>query len=121
MARVSNLRGPGPGRPKGCRNHVTLELKEMIEKALMKAGGVRYLEEQAKANPSAFLTLVAKLLPRDVNLQGKIGSVGKVARQTFEAATGLYLEERKLFKARRLTLPSSNAASPSRHSSGTLP
>ena len=34
-----------------------------------------------------------------MNLQGKIGSVGKVARQTFEAATGLYLEERKLFKA----------------------
>lgn len=32
-------------------------------------------------------------------IEGKIGSVGKVARQTFEAATDLYLEERKLFKA----------------------
>ena len=40
----------------------------MIEKALMKAGGVRYLEEQAKANPGAFLTLVGKLVPRDLNL-----------------------------------------------------
>jgi hypothetical protein len=50
-----------------------LELKEMIEKALMKVGGVRYLEEQAKANPSAFLTLVSKLLPKDVNISGNVG------------------------------------------------
>jgi len=31
--------------------------------------------------------------------EGKLGSVGKVARQTFEAATDVYLQERKLFKA----------------------
>jgi len=31
--------------------------------------------------------------------EGKLGSVGKVARQTLEAATDVYLEERKLFKA----------------------
>src|SRR5262245_35968512 len=31
--------------------------------------------------------------------EGKLGSVGKVARQTLEAATDIYLEERKLFKA----------------------
>ena len=75
MARVSNLKGAGPGRPKGCPNRVTLELKEMIEKALMKAGGIRYLEEQAKANPGAFLTLVAKLLPRDLHVSGSVGSL----------------------------------------------
>jgi len=73
MARVSKLKGPGPGRPKGLPNHVTLELKGMIEKALSKAGGVQYLEEQAKANPGAFLTLVAKLLPRDLNISGSVG------------------------------------------------
>ena len=33
MPRGSNLEGkPGPGRPKGCPNKVTFELKEMIEK-----------------------------------------------------------------------------------------
>ena len=73
MARVSNLKGAGPGRPRGARNKATLELKEMIERALVKADGVRYLEEQAKANPGAFLALVSKLLPRDLNISGNVG------------------------------------------------
>ena len=71
MARVSNLKGTGPVRPKGCRNKATLELQEMIQRALLKAGGVKYLETQARENPGAFLTLVAKLLPRDCTSQAR--------------------------------------------------
>ena len=74
MPRGSNLEGkPGPGRPKGCPNKVTFELQEMIQRALLKAGGVKYLEEQARENPGAFLTLVAKLLPRDLHISGNVG------------------------------------------------
>jgi hypothetical protein len=54
---------PGPGRPKGCRNKVTRELKDMILTALDGAGGVKYLQLQAYKNPGPFLTLVGKVLP----------------------------------------------------------
>ena len=57
----------GPGRPKGLQNKVTRELKDMILAALDESGGVDYLKEQAKANPTAFLSLVGKVLPMTVS------------------------------------------------------
>lgn len=56
----------GRGRPKGSVNKVTGDLRAMISAALTEAGGVEYLTAQAKANPSAFLTLVGKTLPKEV-------------------------------------------------------
>lgn len=41
----------------------------MIEHALQQAGGVDYLVAQAKENAPAFLHLIGKILPRDVNVQ----------------------------------------------------
>lgn len=58
---------PGPGRPKGVPNKNTTALKDMILKALGDAGGIDYLTKQASENPNAFLTLVGKVLPLDVN------------------------------------------------------
>lgn len=57
----------GNGRPKGATNRVTRELKEMILGALDGAGGELYLIEQAEKNPSAFMTLIGKVLPMQVN------------------------------------------------------
>lgn len=63
----------GGGSRKGVPNRITKELKEMILGALDDAGGQNYLAQQAKENPSAFMTLLGKTLPRDVNakLTGK--------------------------------------------------
>lgn len=58
---------PGPGRPKGVPNKVTSELKQMIMGALDEAGGKEYLVQQAKDNPTAFMTLIGKYIPSDVN------------------------------------------------------
>lgn len=58
---------PGPGRPPGVPNKFTGALKEMVRQALDEAGGVEYLKTQAEKNPSAFLTLVGKLLPAEIN------------------------------------------------------
>lgn len=61
---------PGPGRPKGSVNKTTAALKDMILQALDGAdpeGSVEYLKKQATANPTAFLSLVGKVLPLDVN------------------------------------------------------
>lgn len=55
-----------PGRPKGAPNKQTAAVKEMILRALDNAGGVKYLTAQAKANPKAFLSLLGRILPLQV-------------------------------------------------------
>ena len=52
-----------PGRPKGAKTKTTTALKDMILGALAKAGGEAYLHQQATKNPTAFLTLVGRVLP----------------------------------------------------------
>lgn len=56
----------GGGSRRGKPNKVTGELKAMILGALSDAGGQRYLLEQARENPTAFMTLVGKVLPLTV-------------------------------------------------------
>ena len=64
--------GPGPGRPKGTKNKLQTDVKNMILTALNKAGGADYLEKQAHENPVAFMTLVGKVLPKQVTgMDGK--------------------------------------------------
>ena len=45
---------------------LTGDVKQMIITALHNAGGPRYLLEQARDNPNAFLQLVGKVLPHQV-------------------------------------------------------
>lgn len=54
------------GRQKGTTNKLTADVKAMVLDALDQKGGVAYLVEQAGTNPTAFLTLVGKVLPMTV-------------------------------------------------------
>ena len=54
------------GRKKGTPNKLTGAVKDMVLQALGNAGGVDYLEKQAKENPTAFLTLIGKVIPLQV-------------------------------------------------------
>lgn len=70
---VKSTRKPpaaGKGRPKGALNKTTALLKDAIlqaaEKAGDKEGMIGYLTEQATENPTAFLTLLGKVLPYQV-------------------------------------------------------
>ncbi|WP_423066158.1 hypothetical protein [Devosia sp. CN2-171] len=59
----------GPGRPKGSPNKVTAVLKDAILQAATEAGDgdlVAYLKRQAGENPVAFMTLLGKVLPLQV-------------------------------------------------------
>ena len=58
------------GRKAGTPNKVSGELKAMILQALDNAGGVDYLQKQAMESPTAFLSLVGKVLPLSVGADG---------------------------------------------------
>lgn len=73
----------GKGRPKGSLNKVTKSVKEMILGALEEAGGQEYLQAQATQNPTAFLTLIGKILPSEINASGELTVLVK-----FEKADG---------------------------------
>ena len=69
---VKGVSGHPEGKPKGTPNRITADLQHMISKALEKAGGVDYLLEQAHKNPTAFMALVGRLIPKDIRVQGQI-------------------------------------------------
>ena len=56
----------GMGRPKGSPNKITKTIREALEAAFHEAGAEEYLLRQAEANPQAFMTLLAKLLPAQI-------------------------------------------------------
>ena len=56
----------GAGRKKGSTNKTTTEVKEAILQAFDKLGGVEYLVEVGKDNPQVFLSILAKVLPKEV-------------------------------------------------------
>lgn len=55
------------GRPKGIPNKINIDIKNMIMEALQDAGGKEYLIRQADENPGAFMGLVSKIIPKDIN------------------------------------------------------
>ena len=63
----------GKGRGKGNVNKTTAAIKDMIDQALRNAGGVAYLVRQSKENPTAFMGLVGKILPKDITVGGPGG------------------------------------------------
>lgn len=60
----------GGGSRKGKPNKETKALRELILGALDDCGGQKYLSEQAKKNPNAFLALIGKVLPMQVSGEG---------------------------------------------------
>lgn len=58
------------GRKAGTPNKTTRALKDLVLQALDESGGVDYLKARAIDNPTAFLTLVGKVLPLQVSGEG---------------------------------------------------
>jgi hypothetical protein len=56
------------GRPKGSGNKNTTAIKDMLRAALERSGGTEYFVEQAKSNPSSFMSLISKTIPADVSV-----------------------------------------------------
>ncbi len=71
----------GRGRPKGSPNKVQAAVKEMVIQALSDAGGIEYLVTQSRDNPTAFLSLVGKVLPLQVSGDPNAPLVHKIVRE----------------------------------------
>ena len=54
------------GRPKGAVSVMSHDLRAMVLKALTMVGGVEFLAQQAERNPVAILSLLARLIPREI-------------------------------------------------------
>ena len=67
LGRYGNLPGPGPGRPKGVPNKFNGQLKEALLSAFNGAfhpdGLAAWVLQEAKANPTAGLALLGRLIP----------------------------------------------------------
>ena len=57
---------PGAGRRKGIPNKLTRDVKEAILVAFQGVGGATYLQGIAATNPTAFCTLLGKVLPMTI-------------------------------------------------------
>ena len=69
---------PNSGRKRGVRNAVTSDAKQMFELAAAGAGGLPALTDFAKKKPENFWPLYAKLLPKNVSMDAKVGVSGVI-------------------------------------------
>jgi hypothetical protein len=76
----------GRGRPKGATNKLTRTIKQAIEKAFEDVGGSTYLATMAQQQPVAFMTLLGKVLPTQMEHSNPDGSLAPT-RIVIEAAT----------------------------------
>ncbi len=73
---------PGnPGKPKGAKNKNNQLIRDMIDQALDQCGGVDYLQAQAEAHPTAFLALIGKVMP--VQVEGTDTPIKHSVKVTF--------------------------------------
>lgn len=68
--KTENLTNAGKGRKPGVPNKATKLLKDMILEALDNQGGAKYLERVAVEEPTAFCTLLGKVLPTQITGEG---------------------------------------------------
>ena len=57
------LMNAGKGRPKGSKNKLTADVKACILEAFHAGGGAKWLQKQMTSNPVAFMTLLGKVMP----------------------------------------------------------
>lgn len=67
------------GRQPGATNKIGRALREAIEEAFDRVGGVQYLVEVAKNDPRTFCGLLGKIIPKDI-IQNRV-----IAELNFQA------------------------------------
>jgi hypothetical protein len=81
------------GRPKGSQNKTTSVLKEAILLSFERVGGAAYLEQVARTDPKTYLTLVAKILPRNGITTEQTAGVSTLSDAEIRSRVALMLRE----------------------------
>ena len=68
---------PGPGRPKGSKDRLNVQVIETLEK-LWASRGVEIMDQLAAEKPEVLASLVARLIPQELATQAITGSEEKV-------------------------------------------
>jgi hypothetical protein len=61
---------PGSGRKPGSKNKYSAEIRDAVMVSFTRLGGPAYLESVGKANPAAYISLLAKILPHELATSG---------------------------------------------------
>lgn len=70
MSKVGGTRIKTGGRKKGTPNKVSADIQAMMLASLNDGdGGKAYFIEQKRENPTAYMTMISKLLPKQVEAQ----------------------------------------------------
>ena len=78
---VSGKRKPpaaGKGRPKGAVNKLTKTIREAVELSFAQVGGAKYLAQMAVDQPVAYMTLLGKVLPQQIEASGTFTAITEV-------------------------------------------
>jgi len=57
---------PGSGRKPGSKNKDTETIRIAVMRSFESVGGWKYLEEMARIQPTAYMTLLGKILPHEL-------------------------------------------------------
>jgi hypothetical protein len=86
------LKPEGSGRKSGQCNGDISKIRQLVVMALDEAGGVKYLTAQAKENPAAFLALLGKVIPKEIDakilLDAKVETFTEIRLVAFEEQSG---------------------------------
>lgn len=55
------------GRQKGTPNKITQTIKEALEASFNQVGGAAYLAEMARKEPKAYMAMLGKAMPQQIN------------------------------------------------------
>lgn len=86
-------------RPGENRNNYRARLATMVFESLNGVGGVEYLKAQAKANPRTYLSLVAKLIPKEHHIRDERSLVDLIAASYDPAVVDAGLSATKQLEA----------------------
>jgi len=75
----------GKGRPKGAVNKLTKTIREAVEISFAQIGGADWLVKMADDQPVAYMTLLGKVLPQQVEHTGKDGDAIKMEQVKSDA------------------------------------
>ena len=76
----------GKGRKKGSLNKLTTSAREAFALAFTASGGAEGLTTWAKANPTEFYKLYARLIPVEHVGEGGTGPIATVVKHVYEGA-----------------------------------